>query len=83
MEEAKVEWKNDVATSNLIEQLKSDPSSSDKFCWKGYTLWYKEHLYLCKNSNLKIKILTELHESPVGGHLGFLKTYHQVKKDFF
>jgi hypothetical protein len=25
----------------------------------------------------------ELHTSPVGGHLGFLKTYHKVKKDFF
>ena len=21
--------------------------------------------------------------SPIGGHLGFLKTYHRVKKDFF
>jgi hypothetical protein len=25
----------------------------------------------------------ELHTSPVGGHSGFLKTYHRVKKDFF
>jgi hypothetical protein len=25
----------------------------------------------------------ELHTSPVGGNLGFLKTYHRVKKDFF
>jgi hypothetical protein len=25
----------------------------------------------------------ELHTSPVGGHLGFLKSYHRVKKDFF
>jgi len=25
----------------------------------------------------------ELHTSPGGGHSGFLKTYHGVKKDFF
>jgi hypothetical protein len=25
----------------------------------------------------------ELHTSPVGGHLRFLKTYHRVKKEFF
>ena len=25
----------------------------------------------------------ELHTSLVGGHLGFLKTYHRVKKEFF
>jgi hypothetical protein len=25
----------------------------------------------------------ELHTSPVGGHSGFLKTYHRVKKELF
>ena len=40
--EAKEEWKDDAATSNLIQQIKSDPSSSDKFCLKGDILWYKE-----------------------------------------
>jgi hypothetical protein len=24
-----------------------------------------------------------LHTSPIGGHSGFLKTYHGIKKDFF
>ena len=47
------------------------------------TLWYNDHLYLCKNSQLKQKVLCELHTSPLGGHLGFLKTYHSVKKEFF
>ena len=78
--EAKEEWKNDVATSNLIQQIKSDPSSLDKFCLKGDILWYKECLYLYKNSTLKHKILKELHESPIGGHSRFLKTYHWIKK---
>ncbi len=25
----------------------------------------------------------EFHTSPLGGHSGFLKTYHRVKKEFF
>jgi hypothetical protein len=29
------------------------------------------------------KVLLELHNSPIGGHSRFLKTYHRVKKDFF
>ena len=77
------EWKNDVATSNLTRQIKNDPSSLDKFCLKRDILWYKECLYLYMNSTLKHKILKELHESPIGGHSGFLKTYHRVKQDFF
>jgi hypothetical protein len=39
-----------------------------------------EHI---ENSQLKQKVLLELHTSPVGGRSGFLKTYHRVRKDFF
>ena len=28
-------------------------------------------------------MLLELHTSLIGGHSGFLKTYHRVKKEFF
>ena len=67
----------------LIQNLQQDPSTSDTFSWKNDSLWYKDRLYLCKNSQLKQKILLELHTSPLGGHSGFLKTYHRVKKEFF
>jgi hypothetical protein len=46
VEEAKEECKNDVTNSNLIQQLQNDPSSLDKFCWKGDTLCYKDKLYI-------------------------------------
>ena len=81
--EARDEWKKDKDVWTLIQKLQQDPSTSDTFSWKNDSLWYKDRLYLCKNSQLKQKILLELHTSPLGGHSGFLKTYHRVKKDFF
>jgi hypothetical protein len=81
--EARDEWKNDEKVWTLIQKLQQDSSASDTFTWKNDSLWYKDRLYLCKNSQLKQKVLLELHTSPVGGHSGFLKTYHRVKKDFF
>jgi hypothetical protein len=81
--EARDEWKNDEKVWTLIQRLQQDSSASDTFTWKNDSLWYKDHLYLCKNSQLKQKVLLELHTSPVRGHSGFLKTYHRVKKDFF
>jgi transposase InsO family protein len=81
--EARDEWKNDEKVWTLIERLQQDSGASDTFTWKNDSLWYKDRLYLCKNSQLKQKVLLELHTSPVGGHSGFLKTYHRVKKDFF
>jgi hypothetical protein len=81
--EARDEWKNDEKVWTLIQRLQQDSSASDTFTWKNDSLWYKDRLYLCKNSQLKQKVLLELHTSPIGGHSGFLKTYHRVKKDFF
>jgi hypothetical protein len=81
--EARDEWKNDEKVWTLIQKLQQDSSASDSFAWKNDSLWYKYCLYLCKNSQLKQKVLLELHTSPVGGHSRFLKTYHRVKKDFF
>jgi hypothetical protein len=67
----------------LIQRLQQDSGTLDTFTWKNDSLWYKYHLYLCKKSQLKQKVLLELHTSPVGGHSGFKKTYHTVKKEFF
>ena len=53
------------------------------FSWKNDSLWYKYHLYHSKDSQIKKNLLLELHTSPLGGKLGFLKTYHRVKKEFF
>jgi hypothetical protein len=81
--EAMGEWKNDENVWTLIQRLQQDSSASDTFTWKIDSLWYKDCLYLCNNSQFKQKVLLELHISPVGGHSGFLKTYHRVKKEFF
>jgi hypothetical protein len=83
VEEARIEWKQDQKVCKIIQQLQEDPSALDKFVWKNDSLWYQDCLYLCKNSQLKQKVLLELHTSPIGGHSRFLKTYHRIKKDFF
>ena len=80
--EAREEWNNDEEVLALIEKLQQDPSTNDTFRRKNDSLWYKDHLYLCKNSQLKQNILMELHISSLGGHSGFLKTYQRVKKEF-
>ena len=70
--EARDEWKKEKDVWTLIKKLQQDPSKYDTFSWKNDSLLYKDRLYLCKNSQLKQKILLELHTSPLGGHSGFL-----------
>ena len=55
---------------------------------KGYSLQnglllYKGRIYLGTCEALKTAILHQVHDSPLGGHSGFLKTLHRVKKDFY
>ena len=72
--EARDEWKKDEEVWMLIQNLQQEPSTSDTFSLKNDSLWYKDHLYIWKNSQPKQNILLELHTSPLGGHSGFLKT---------
>jgi len=64
-------------------KIQQDPNTSDTFSLRNDSLWYKDWLYLCKNSQLKQKILRELHTSPRRALRISKKTYHRVKKDFF
>ena len=32
---------------------------------------------------LKVAVLQQVHNSPLGGHSRFLKTFHRVKRDFY
>ncbi|KAH9303556.1 hypothetical protein KI387_044437, partial [Taxus chinensis] len=73
VDEARLEWDQDKDTQSLIQNINQGSITSNKFEWKGNALWYKDRLYLSKDSELKHKILAELHASPVGGHSGFLK----------
>jgi hypothetical protein len=81
--EERDEWNNGEEVWTLIQRLQQDSSASDTFTCKNDSLWYKDCLYLCKNSQLKQKVLLELHTSLVGGNSRFLKTYHRVKREFF
>ena len=47
-----------------------------------YIIYYKGRIYLVPKSALKKKILKALHDSPLAGHQGFLKTYKQIRESF-
>jgi hypothetical protein len=77
------EWLQDPKISHVIQQLQANSPVSPGYSWHNDELHYKVHLYLSKQSQLKSTVLSELHATPTTGHLGFTKTYDQVKHYFF
>lgn len=43
-------------------------------------IYYKNRIFLVLESKLKQKILKEVHDSPLAGQLGFLKTYRHLSE---
>jgi hypothetical protein len=77
------EWLQDPKISSLLHQLQHNSLFSPGYSWNNEELCYKGHLYLCKKSQLKSTVLSELHSSPIIRHSGFTKTYEWVKHYFF
>jgi hypothetical protein len=69
------EWLQDPKRFHLIQQLQQDSQASPRYYWHNEEIFYKGHLYLSKQSNLKSPVLSKLHASPTIENLGFTKTY--------
>jgi len=70
-----------------MQQLLQQPQSGST-CLKFFSLHnglilYKGRVYLDPQSSLKSKVLHLVYDSPLGGHSGFLKSFHRLKQGFF
>ena len=77
------EWLRDPKISSPLHQLQHNSSVSPGYSWHNEELRYKGRLHLCKQSQVKSIVFSELHASPTSGHSGSTKTYERVKRSFF
>ena len=76
-------YHEDVEYWLLLTSLSSSPSNSSNFSLQNGLILYKYKVFLSSSSPLKSLVLQHMHNSPVGGHSGYLKTLYRVKQDFF
>ena len=78
MEVVEKEVELDEELKAIIEELKQNPDEPSKFQWVNGNLWYKKRIVLSKESTLIPTLLHTFHDSILGGHSGFLRTYKRM-----
>jgi len=68
--------------------LKESKNSKELRTMQGYRLandclYFNERLCIPREGEIRKRLLAEAHDSPIAGHLGYIKTYMSIKKSFF
>ena len=83
IEELKDSYNHNLELQQLLQQLKFGSNYPRFFSLHNDLILYKGKVFLGTQCSLKSKILHPVHDSPLGGHSGFLKSFHRLKQDFF
>lgn len=79
-------YASDPKLGPLLENSRSAPPSS-RYFEAGGLLWIntagKIRLCIPNDSTLRSTLLHDAHDSPLGGHLGFDKTYDSIRRSFY
>lgn len=83
IEELKDSYHYTPELQQLLHQLESGLAWLRFFSLHNGLILYKGRVFVDSHCSLKSKILHLVHDSPLGGHSGFLKSLHRLKQDFF
>ena len=67
----------------IKETIRTEPLALPGWTLQNDLLCYNRRVVLSKKSSLLPAILAEFHDSPVGGHGGFLKTYKRITSELY
>ena len=83
IDELKASYQSDPSMLSLLQKLQVNSIKPKFFSLHNGLKLFKGRVYLSSSCGLKPKVLQLVHDSPLGGHLGFLKSCHRLKHDFY
>nr|CAH67280.1 OSIGBa0111L12.7 [Oryza sativa] len=75
-------YDQDPVSVKLLTKLAVNPASHPQYKLHKGLLKHKGRVWVGNNSSMQQQIISALHDSPMGGHLGFLVAYHRIKSLF-
>uniref|UniRef100_A0A2N9GVS5 Integrase catalytic domain-containing protein n=1 Tax=Fagus sylvatica TaxID=28930 RepID=A0A2N9GVS5_FAGSY len=83
LDDLRASYKEDEELKSLVSRLQASGEGEGHYTLNQGLLLYKDRFCIGKESGMKIKVLALIHDSPLGGHSGYLKSLHRAKKDWF
>lgn len=72
------EYVKDTFATNVLDVHVKD----DRYSVRDGLILYKDKIYLVLESRVKEKLMRAVHDVPMASHLGFYKTYRQLRERF-
>ena len=82
IKELQQSYLHDEVSQLLLFALKQGTASKHYTLHNGPIL-YKGRIFLGPSNCLKPKVLSHVHDSPLGGNSRYLKSFHRLKQDFW
>ena len=76
-------YNSDVVYQELLSKLVDSTLTPAGYSLQNGLILYKNKIFISPSSTLIPLILQQMHNSPIGGHSGYLKTFHRIKQDFY
>lgn len=71
------------STKELLAKWEQNELNLVLYNFRNGILSYKGRLFVGSNTNLREALMQQAHASPVGGHLGYDKSLHRLRCDFY
>lgn len=83
LEEVLLSYQSDPICQKNLSAKAIDPTCYEDYSLVGDVLRYKSRIYVGSNSDLRSRIILNLHASSLGGHSGNHATYQRIKSLFY
>jgi transposase InsO family protein len=81
--ELKQSYADEPATKQLLDTLIQGQVEHQHYSLQNGLILFKNRIYLGPQCILKQKVLSLIHDSPLRGHSGYLKTLQRAKRDWY